>query len=71
MEGNQQSNQQGNQQGSKCGEHEVRLNRLDIENDKQWDAINQLQNRLPVWATVVISMLTFLLGASLTYAGLR
>lgn len=61
----------GKQQESKCGEHEVRLDRLDIENDKQWDAINQLRNRPPVWATVVISLLTFLLGCSLTYAGLR
>lgn len=35
----------------------------------QWDAIKALQNRLPTWATLVISLLTFGLGASITYAG--
>jgi len=41
------------------------------ENDKdQWDAINRLRNRPPIWATAIISLLCFLLGCSLTYAGL-
>lgn len=35
------------------------------ESDKsQWGAIRALQNRLPVWATIVISLLTFLLGTA-------
>ena len=46
------------------------VEQLQNENEKQWVAIDQLRNRLPVWATVVISLLTFLLGASLTYAGM-
>jgi len=46
------------------------VKQLQKENDEQWTAINQLRNRLPVWATIVISLLTFLLGCSLTYAGL-
>lgn len=59
------------QEAPKCGEHEVRLDHLEYENKEQWEAINHLRNRPPVWATVVISLLTFLLGCSLTYAGLR
>lgn len=33
-------------------------------------AIDQLKNRLPVWATALISVLTFFLGCSVTYAAL-
>ena len=29
---------------------------------KQWAVLDKLQNRLPVWATLVISILTFALG---------
>ena len=32
---------------------------------KQWDAIDKLQNRLPVWATILISVLTFFLGCAI------
>jgi hypothetical protein len=40
------------------------------QSDKdQWEAIKKIQNRPPVWATVVISLLTFLLGISV--AGLK
>lgn len=35
------------------------------ESDKElWSAVNVLRNRLPVWATIVISLLTFLLGTA-------
>ena len=47
-----------------------RVSHLEDSDDKQWLIIERLQNRLPVWATMVISLLTFLLGCSLTYAGL-
>lgn len=47
-----------------------KLRNLESDNVEQWTAINQLRNRLPVWATIVISLLTFLLGATATYAGL-
>jgi len=47
-----------------------KLTGLENETKDQWTAINQLRNRLPVWATIVISLLTFLLGATATYAGL-
>ena len=46
------------------------LENLEGDTKEQWTAINQLRNRLPVWATIVISLLTLLLGATATYAGL-
>ena len=46
------------------------VKQLQKDTDDQWTAINLLRNRLPAWATIVISLLTFLLGCSLTYAGL-
>lgn len=59
----------GQEKGPPCGEHEVRLTSLEDANKEQWSAINQLRNRLPIWATIVISLLTFLLGISLRLAG--
>jgi len=59
--------------GKVCDAHSGLLSDIKFlkkDNDEQWTAINQLRNRLPTWATVVISLLTFLLGCSLTYAGL-
>jgi hypothetical protein len=56
-----------------CRAHSgIEQNIKDLQEDskEQWLAINQLRNRLPVWATVIISLLTFLLGATATYAGL-
>jgi len=47
-----------------------RLSMLEGETEKKWKVLDQLRNRLPVWATIVISLLTFLLGASVTYAAL-
>ena len=41
------------------------------ESDKlQWVAIDKVMNRLPAWGTIIISLLTFLLGASVTYASM-
>lgn len=56
-----------------CKEHsgfEARLVKVEDDTDKQWAVLDKLRNRLPNWATVVISLLTFLLGATATYAGL-
>lgn len=47
---------------------EQKIRSLESDTKDQWTAINQLRNRLPGWATIVISLLTFLLGASITYA---
>lgn len=54
-----------------CSAHsgiDERLSNVEDETKKQWKILDQLRNRLPVWATLVISLLTFLLGASVTYA---
>lgn len=51
-----------------CPEHsgfESRMETLENSDVRQWDAIERLQNRLPVWATLFISFLTFLLGAAI------
>jgi hypothetical protein len=48
------------------------IDNLKDSDTKLWEAVEKLQNRLPVWATVcytsVISLLTFLLGCTITYA---
>lgn len=57
-----------------CGagiDNRRRIINLEQSDKQQWTAINQLKNRPPVWATAVISLLTFLLGCSLTYAAIR
>lgn len=41
------------------------------EREKIWIAIDKLQNRLPVWATAVISLLTFLCGVLGTFAKMK
>lgn len=41
---------------------------LEDETEKQWKAIERLQNRLPVWATMLFSILTFAIGCIMTYA---
>jgi len=48
-----------------------RIKNLEDSDKDQWQVINQLRNRLPVWATLLISILTFLLGAALTYASMK
>ena len=45
-----------------------RVSKVEAETEKQWKVLDQLRNRLPAWATIVISLLTFLLGVSVTYA---
>lgn len=46
------------------------LEALEEDRKEQWMAIDKLRNRPPIWATVVIALLTGLLGASATYASL-
>jgi hypothetical protein len=65
------NNDKNLQPGCSAGvDHRRRIMYLEKENDDQWTVINQLRNRLPVWATIVISLLTFLLGASISYAAM-
>lgn len=46
------------------------LENLEDDRKEQWTAIDKLRNRPPIWATVVLALLTGLLGASATYASL-
>ena len=57
--------------GSLCPQHSgIITDIMNLKNSEkeQWDAIKGLQNRLPVWATLMISVLMFALGATMTYA---
>ncbi len=52
----------------KCGEHSKAIAIIEKDQADQWAAIDKLRNRLPVWGTVLISVLTFALGFTLNYA---
>lgn len=41
---------------------------LEASDRRQWEAIEKIQNRLPSWATLLISVLTFFLGIAVTIA---
>lgn len=51
-----------------CSGIQARITVLEGSDSDQWDAIKALQNRLPTWATMAISLLTFLCGILLTLA---
>ena len=56
-----------------CKKHsgmESDIKTLQKDTTEQWTAINLLRNRLPLWATIVISLLTFLLGISVKYGAI-
>ena len=46
------------------------INNLKESDKGQFVMIEKIKNRPPVWATAAISLLTFLLGCSVTYAGI-
>jgi len=48
-----------------------RVSHLEDSDDKQWLIIERLQNRLPVWATMVMTVMGMILGSVLTYAGMK
>lgn len=56
-----------------CKQHSGLLQMIiDVKDDtsKQWDEINHIKNRPPIWCTAVIAILSGLLGSVLTYAAL-
>lgn len=56
-----------------CKQHSGLMRAIDdVSNDteKQWVEINRVMNRPPIWCTVVIAVLSGLLGSVLTYAAL-
>ena len=48
--------------------HAEAIKTLKESDERQWEAIEKLQNRLPVWATMLFSFLTFAIGCVTTYA---
>ena len=48
--------------------HEEAIETLKQSDERQWEAIEKLQNRLPIWATLIFSLLTFAIGCVSTYA---
>ena len=52
----------------KVAKHGESIQTLKDSDKMQWAAIEKLQNRLPVWATLVFSLLTFAIGCVSTYA---
>jgi NO-binding membrane sensor protein with MHYT domain len=48
-----------------------RISGLEASDLRQWEVLDKLQNRLPAWATLVISLLTFITGCALTYAAMK
>ena len=48
--------------------HAQRLDTLEGSDGKQWDAIDGLKDRPPIWVTTVIAVLTFISGVSMTCA---
>lgn len=53
---------------AKVAGHAEAIITLKDSDEKQWKAIERLQNRLPLWATTLISILTFAIGCVTTYA---
>ena len=56
-----------------CADHSgctADIKNLKEETKDQWVVIREIEKRPPVWATSVISVLSFFLGCALTYAGL-
>jgi hypothetical protein len=54
-----------------CKEHSgciAKIENLEKSDTDQWATIHRIESRPPVWTTVLISVLTFALGASMTYA---
>jgi hypothetical protein len=50
-----------------CGEHGVRIKRLEDEEKVIWEAIDNLRNRLPNWAVFLIAFLSGGLGWALQW----
>lgn len=44
-------------------DHDRRLERHESVHHDLWDAITSIQNRLPVWATALLALLTAAVGA--------
>ena len=52
----------------RIGVNEKAIATLEDSDERQWEAITKLQNRLPNWAVFMIASLSAALGWSLHYA---
>jgi len=56
-----------------CKEHSGLLQMIkDVKDDtiKQWTQIDHIKNRPPIWCTIVMMIMSGLMGSILTYAAL-
>ena len=57
-----------------CAVHEEQITQLRKSNDDQWEHINGLEkafrNFVPIWTTVVLTVMGALTGSALTFAGM-
>jgi len=54
-----------------CSGVQANIKSLEESNKEIWMAINTLRNRLPTWATIAISLLTFVCGVLMNMAAKR
>jgi len=45
-----------------CAAHDVRITNMEKRQDKVDVILEKIRNRLPVWATCVVSLLTLIIG---------
>lgn len=48
--------------GENCATHAEKIRQLEVRQDKMDTILEKVQNRLPTWATVVLSVLTLTIG---------
>ncbi len=51
-----------------CGRNTASINGLREDVNRHEELLQKVQNRPPVWCTIIISVLTFALGWTLNYA---
>ena len=49
----------------KVDQHKERLDKHEKVHEKLWKKIDLIENRLPIWATLLMAVLTALIGALL------
>ena len=49
---------------------ETEVDNLKDSDSKQWEIISRIQNRPPVWTTVVLMAFSGITGSALTFAGM-
>lgn len=55
-------------EGEQIATNAEAISGLKDSDSAQWEAIRTLQTRLPLWATVILMIMSALVGSALTYA---